>query len=807
MFKYYLKVALRNIFKNKAFSFINITGLSIGLACAMLILLYVQDDYCYDRFHKNADRIYRVALDAAIGGKAVNSATTPAPTASAMIEDYPEVLNATRIWDISRALISYENNRFYEDKFMWADPSVFEVFSFPLLKGDPKTALSQPNSVVIAEQTAQKYFGTEDPMGKILRYDNRIDYKVTGVMQNIPHNSHLQFDFLASIITRKGSQSPNWLASCLFTYILLKEGADPTVLEAKFPAFVRKYTAPQVEQVSGISFDKIIASGAKYDFYLQSLPSIHLHSVAENDIAITSDIKYVYILSVIAVFILIIASVNFMNLSTAKSSNRAKEVGLRKVLGSIHWQLISQFLSESVLLAMISLVFSALLIEILLPLFNNLAGKELSIDWGSDIGLILSLVGIALITGLLAGVYPAFVLSTFRPVNVLKGSLRTGMKTPWLRGALVILQFSILIGLLIGTGIVFNQLKYMQNKPLGFSKAQVIVLPIETKTGRQSYATFRKELMQHRGVINVMASDAIPGHFTNENAYRSPGSQDGTLYHFHRGLGSHNYLNTLQIELAAGRNFSREFTTDAFDACIINESAARQMGLEPNEVVGKQLNELASGTNAVFTIIGVMKDFHFESLHKIIKPILLRLNTHNYEHICVRVRPENMKQTLSFIKEKWQAFEPDYPYRYFFLDEYFGRLYQKEERLGHIFVTFTILAVFIACLGLFCLASFTAEQRTKEIGIRKVLGSSVSGIVTLLIKDFTKWVLVANIVSWPIAYYAMNKWLQNFTYRVNIGIWVFILSASLALIVALITVSYQSIKAALANPVESLRYE
>lgn len=807
MFKNYLKIAVRNIVRYKGYSFINIAGLAIGLSCAVLILLYVQDELSYDRFHKNADRIYRVALDAAIGGQPVNSATTPVPMFSVLIEEYPEVLNATRIWDVDRVLITSENNRFYENRFMWADESFFEIFSFHLLRGDPKTALSQPNSIVITGETAQKYFGTEDPMGKILHCDNRVDYKVTGVMQNIPHNSHLQLDFLASIITREDSQSMDWLSSRLFTYILLKEGSDPAVLEAKFPALVRKYAAPQAEQALGISYDKIIASGAKYDFYLQPLSSIYLYSAAENDIAVTSDIKYVYIFSAIAVFILLIAGVNFMNLSTARSLTRAKEVGLRKVLGSIRWQLIRQFLSESVLLTMISLVFSAILIEVLLPLFNNLSGKELSTNWGSDIGLILSLVGIAIFTGLLAGVYPAFVLSAFRPVYVLKGSLRTGKRTSWLRGALVVFQFTISIGLLIGTGIVFKQLKYMQDKPLGFSKEQVVVLPIETETGRKNYATFREELMVHRGIIDVTASDSIPGHFTSDNTYQSPGSKDGTLFHFHRGLGSHDYLDTFQIELISGRDFSREFSTDDSKACIINESAARQMGIEPNRAVGKQLNEIASGPNGIFTIIGVVKDFHFESLHKTIKPVLLRLSTHSYDYICVRIRPGNMKETLNFIKKKWQVFEPGYPYRYFFLDEDFGRLYQKEEQQGRIFVIFTILAIFIASLGLFCLASFSAEKSTREIGIRKVLGASVPGIVVMLSKEFTKWVLLANVIAWPLAYFVMNKWLQNFAYRTNIGIRTFILSGLLALVIALLTVSYQSIKAATANPVEALRYE
>jgi putative ABC transport system permease protein len=808
VFKNYIKIALRNLRKYKGYSFINIAGLAIGLASCALIMLYVRDELSFDRYHQNAGRIYRVNLDAGIGGTFVKSATTAAPMAAALVQEFPEVANATRFWQTSRVLISYENNRFYED-FNWADSTVFALFDFPLALGDPRTALAQPNALVISEAMAEKYFGRENPLGKVLRYDNRVDYKVTGVMKNMPRQSHFRFDFLGSMLTQPQASSPRWVSNSFYTYLLLQPAVTPAQLEAKFPALIRKYVAPQIQQAIGKSFDEAIAAGAKWDYRLQALPEIYLHSYTQHEIGATSDIKYIYILTAIAVFVMLIAAINFMNLATARSANRAKEVGMRKVLGSVRGQLMKQFLSESVLMALLALLIALASSDLLLPLFNNLAGKELTLASGANAIFFLALFGVTLVVGLLAGVYPALVLSAFQPVAVLKGSLRSGAKSPWLRSALVVAQFAISIILLIGTGVVFQQLEYMRNKRLGFNKEQLVVLPIETGPAQQRYESFRQELLANPNILAVAASDVVPGRFEGDDAFRPEGAPQEVVYPLERMRVCHDFLTTFEMEVVSGRGFSRDFVTDTSEAVMINETAARRMGMTPESAVGKKLTEVAAASeNAITrTIIGVVKDFHIEAMHRPIDPVVLFMQRDAMWRLSVRIRPENIPATLAFLQEKWQAFEPGYPWRYFFLDEDFGRFFQNEERQSKIFGSFTILAIAIACLGLFGLASFIAEQRTKEIGVRKVLGASVQQIILLLSKDFTKLVAIAFVMAAPAAYFVMNKWLQDFAYRTALPPGIFILAGLSALMIAWLTVSYQAIKAALTNPVESLRYE
>ena len=808
MLKNYLKIALRNLLKYKAYSFLNIAGLAIGLVCCALIMLYVRDELSYDRFHQNANRIYRVILDAGIGGTFVRTATTSAPMAATLVQEFPEVALAARFWQNQRTLISYGDKRFYEE-FNWADSTVFAMLSFPLVQGDPKTALAQPHTLVISEALAQKYFGNENAMGKVLRYDNRVDYKITGVMKNLPRQSHFRFDLLGSMLSLPEGSSPRWVSNSFYTYILLQPGAAPAQLEAKFPAMIRKFVAPQMQQALGKSFDEALAAGAKWDYELQALPDIYLHSNTQHELGTTSDVKYVYILSAIAVFVLLIAGINFMNLATARSANRAKEVGMRKVLGSFRGQLIKQFLSESVLLAALALLIALAAIDLLLPLFNQLAGKELVLGTRANAGFFLSLLGITLGVGLLAGVYPAFVLSAFQPVLVLKGSLRAGAKSPWLRSTLVVAQFAISIVLLIGTGVVFKQLEHMRTMRLGFNKEQLVVLPIESREAQGRYESFRAELLAHPNVLAVAASDVVPGRFEGDDAFRPEGAPAEVAYPLERLRVSHDFLSTFEMEIMTGRGFSRDFASDTAAAVMINETAARRMGMTPENAVGKRLVGLgaAAGETVVRTIIGVVKDFHFESMHREIKPVVIFMQADRLWRVSVRLRPENIPATLAFLQEKWQAFEPGYPGRYLFLDEDFGRLFQKEERQAKIFGNFTIVAIVIACLGLFGLASFIAEQRTKEIGVRKVLGASVQGIVLLLSKDFTILVGIAFLLAAPLAYFAMQHWLQDFAYRTDLPLGVFILAGLLALLIAWLTVSYQAMKAALTNPVEALRYE
>jgi len=806
MIKNYLKVTFRNIGKYKAYSLINIAGLAIGLAACVLILLYVQDELSFDTYHEQGDQIYRVILDAAVMDQTIVTTNTSAPMAAVLIEEYPEVLNSTRFNEAGRVLISYEEHRFYEERFYWADSTVFDIFTFPLVKGNPATALTQPNTVVISEEMAQKYFGEEEPVGKQLRYDNRVDYEITGVFQNLLHNSHFTFDFLASFVTQPRAASPVWVSNSFYTYILLQEGYNPSDLEAKFPDLVAKYVAPQIEQAIGQSFDAALEAGLRWGFYLENLPDIYLHSNASDQIERTGDIRYIYILSAIALFILLIACINFMNLSTARSSNRAKEVGLRKVMGSERTQLIWQFLGESILMALLALVFALILIWLVLPTFNNVADKMLMFGLNS----VLSMIGFALIVGLLSGMYPAFVLSGFQPVSVLKGTFRSGAKHSWFRSILVVTQFTISIALLVGTGIVFQQLRFMQNKDLGFEKEQVVILPLETAEAQRAFDAFRSEITQHTGVVNAAASTGLPGHIHNNTAFRQEGARDEDVFLAAQLSATYDYIETLDIEMVVGRDFSRDFSTDSA-AVVVNESAVTQMGWEPEEAVGKSLTLVGSGDDGdpdfVAEIIGVMKDFHFVSLHEEIYPMVITFSGEGGFYLPVRLKPENISETLAFLEEKWQAFEPAHPYRYYFLDEDFGRFYEQEERLGQIFGYFTALAIFIACLGLFGLASFITEQRTKEIGVRKVLGASIPGIVVMLSKEFTKLVLIASVIAFPIAFYAMNRWLQDFAYKIDIRVGVFLLAGFLALLIACLTVSYQSIRAAVANPIKSLRYE
>ncbi|NUM78474.1 ABC transporter permease, partial [candidate division KSB1 bacterium] len=672
-----------------------------------------------------------------------------------------------------------------------------------------KTALAEPNSIVITEAMAEKYFGSDSPLGKVLRYDNRADYKVTGVLKNLPTNSHLRLDMLVSLNTRPESENPRWISNSYYTYVLMRAGNSPAALEAKFPSLVRKYVAPQIEAVLGQSYDQAVAAGARWGYFLEAVPDIYLHSRVENQIGATSDINYLYILTAIALFILLIAGINFMNLATARSANRAKEVGMRKVLGSVRLQLVKQFLSESVLLAFMALLIALLLIELLLPAFNRLAEKELPLYVFANAGFVSSLAGVALITGLLAGIYPALVLSAFQPIAVLKGSLKAGAKSPWLRSTLVVLQFAISIILLIGTGVVFKQLDYMRSKRLGFNKEQVVVLPIETATGLRNYESFREQLLQNPNFVKVAAASGVPGRIENDTAHRLEGAPEEVVYPLQIFRGSVDLISTLEIEMAAGRAFSRDFISDTSEACIINETAARLMGMTPQSAIGKKLTQIGSTPEQsdVRTIIGVVKDFHIESLHREIKPLVMSIVPREFVNVVARIRPENIPATIAFLQEKWQAFEPGYPFRYFFLDEDFGRLFQTEERQSKIFGYFTVLAIFIACLGLFGLASFIAEQRTKEIGVRKVLGATATNIVGLLSKDFIRLVLIALVIASPVAWYFMQRWLQDFHYHIDMPWWAFVAAGVAAIAVTILTVSWQGIRAAMASPVQSLRSE
>lgn len=806
MFKNYLKIAIRNVQKHKGYAFINISGLAIGMACCILIITYIVNELSYDKYHENSDRIYRIATEVNMGGFTGLIAVSNAPVAPVLHQDYPEVLNATRIRVLSDRFVKYEDKQFYEEQLLYADNSIFDIFTFPMIKGDPKTALVTAYSVVLTEETAKKYFGDDDPIGKVLKFNNQDDFTVTGVVENVPRNSHFAFDMLCSLETyfviNKHARE-NWFNFNLFTYLLLPEKYDHKELENKFPALVDKYMGKVIKGLGG-----------ELKYFLQPLTSIHLHSHLENELSGNSNILYVYIFSAIALFILFIACINFMNLATARSATRAKEVGMRKVIGAHKRELIRQFLGESFIYSFFSLIVALIIVQFALPLLRSISGTELRMNYAEMPWLIPGLLGLVFFVGIIAGSYPALFLSSFQPANVLKGSLKSGAGNKRFRNVLVVAQFIISVTLIIGTGIILNQLKYMKNKELNFDKENVVFMRITDQKIQQSIDFIKDEFEKIPGVISVAASSSVPGQSASVSPYIPEGFTEDSSQLMESVDADQNFIPTLGIEIVDGRNFSTEFSTDKKEAVIINETAVRKFGW--NNPVGKTIKapegEAPKGAEGVGvwatkTVIGVVKDFHLASLHKIIMPLYLS-NTPDYlDTISIKLNPEDTTNTLNLLKEKWKEIDPFRPFEYSFLDETFDSQYRSDERLSKIFASFTVFAIFIACLGLFGLASFMSEQRTKEIGIRKVLGASVPGIVVLLSKNFLKLVIIANIIAWPISYFVMKNWLENFAYRIDIGLWLFMLTGALSLCIALLTVSYQSIKASLSNPVNAIKYE
>lgn len=820
MFRNYLKIALRNLLKQKGYSLINIIGLAIGIACCFLIVLYVLDELSYDRHYDNADRIYRVAVKGMVGNQEINQAVSSALMAETLVQEYPEVLHATRLHYTPNMLVRYEDKVFNESRFLWVDSNFFDVFSIQVLYGDRKTALKDHHTVVMTLETAQKYFDNPaDAIGKIVNYEDGTPYRVSGIIQNSPENSHFHYGMLSPLSSWEwGGRREFWLNHYMYTYILLGENSEPNQLEAKFPEFIRKYVAPHIQMGLGMSMDEFKASGGLLEYYLQPLTDIHLHSNIDVELEPNSDIKYVYIFSLIALFILLIACVNFMNLATARSFSRAKEVGMRKVLGSDRLQLIRQFLLESVLLTFIALLIALVLVVFLLPYFNDIAGKQLAIHL-SDLWFIVPiLIGVAIVVGVLAGSYPAFFLASFQPVRVLKGSgTRRGSRKSHLRSALVVFQFTISIALFISTFIVYSQLKYVQEKRLGFNKENVLVVKrgwaigqkpdgtlIETPSDQTIIDAFKHDLLQNPQIISVAGCGSLPGKEFSSGVFVPEGAPREEQHPMNWAFADYDYADALGLEIVEGRYFSREMASDT-NAVVINEAAGRILGYE-KPYVGKRVG--FPGNDQFFLdIIGVVNDYHYESLHRPIDPLLIGLQNLYRTYIAVRIYPHEIPQTIAFIEKTWLEYIPYKPFEYFFLDDDYGALYKAEQRTGELFGIFSVLAILIACLGLLGLASFTTAQRTKEIGIRKALGASVGNIVIKLSQEFTRWVLIANIIAWPLAWFFMNQWLHDFAYRIHIGLLPFLLAGLTALVIALLTISYQAVKAALSNPVEALRYE
>ncbi|MCP5102389.1 MAG: FtsX-like permease family protein [bacterium] len=805
MFKNYLKIAIRNIVRHKGFSFINIAGLALGMACFILIFLLVRDELSFDRFHEHADDIYRVITVWDKKGEKELCALTTAPLAAALEKDIPEITHAACFNYVGAGLVRYGDKSFDRDAFAFTDPSFFKMFSFTFLQGDPGTALDDPLSVVLTEKTAQKYFGDRDPMGKILkvtgivgdpgplgqssrttRTTGSVNLKVTGVIKD-PKQSHIQLEYVVSnqICDRYGLDFTSWNRLNYTTYVMLRKDADVEAVQRKLAGYLKTL------------FPKTTTGHT-----LQPLKRIYLHSNYSYDIkGRTSSITFTYILSVLAVFILLIACINFMNLATARSAARMKEVGMRKIIGAGKRQLVRQFLGESIILSFISLLFALFLVELALPYLSRLTFRELSLHGSFDLTSALGLVGTALITGIIAGSYPAFFLSSFKPLKVLKGTTPGGVKGGWLRKTLAIGQFAVSIILIIITSLHFKQFYFMQNADLGYDKNNVVCSRMNADI-KKSYSTFKDKLLRGPGILNVTASMNLPNwtgpSFTCSNWEGRQGDEKFTLYH---GAVDYDYFKTFKMDILQGRPFSKQFPTDSTSALIVNQQAAKRMGME--NPIGKYLS--IGRRNGI--IIGVVKDHHFDNLRSKINPLVLRLAPGKADHMIIRVKPGAVPASLAFIEEQWKAHAPDYPFGYLFLEDLVERMYVIEAVLGKLIFVFTLLAIFISCMGLFGLVSFMVERRTREIGIRKVLGATVSGVARLLSREFVKWILLANAIAWPIAFLAVNLWLQNYSYRISIGIWTFILAGAAALLIVLLTVAYQTLKVAVANPVDALRYE
>lgn len=805
MFENYLKIAFRNLVRNKVFSAINIFGLSIGIATCLIILLFVHNELSYDRFNEKADRIVRVVFKGSVQGQRMKEANVMPPTAQTLKRDYPEVLEATRLRHAGSPIVRYGQKMFKEDAFVFVDSNFFQVFTLPLIRGDAKSALLEPNTLVISRAVASKYFDNEDPIGRVLDFKNAV-FKITGVIDKVPANAHFHFDFFASMATLPEAKSPSWMTSGFFTYLVLPAGYDYKKLEAKLPQVVEKYMGPQLQIAMGVSLSQFRKKGNAIGLFLQPLTDIHLRSdlMPLSELEPSGDIRYVYIFGAIALFMLLIACINFMNLSTAAASKRAMEVGIRKTLGSLKLDLVRQFLIESVMLTIFALLLAIIFVYMALPLFNELAGKNLSLQFNASPWLLPGLILFGILTGVLAGTYPAFFLSSFNPIHVLKGRFISGRKSIGLRSGLVVFQFFISITLIVSTTVVYQQLAYIQNKKLGYDKEQVLVLP-ETWLLGNKQEVFRQQLLQDPHVISVSSSGYLPAGPTNSNNFFVYAEEQAAQVKTLKYEVDYNYIPTLGIQMAAGRNFSKDFSTDTA-GMIINETSARTFGWDKNAIGHTLTTANNEGGRTTYRIIGVVKDFHFRSLHEPISPLVMILGSQSGTMI-VKTKIKDIPGLLSSIQKNWIQYKAEAPLVYSFLEDRINRTYESEEKVGRLLGIFASLTIFVACLGVFGLARFTAEQRSKEIGIRKVLGSTITGIVSLLSKDFLKLVIVAFIIASPIAWLIMNTWLQDFAYRIDISWWFFALAAVLSILITIITISFQAIKAALANPVKSLRSE
>ncbi|HEX6226645.1 MAG TPA: ABC transporter permease [Chryseolinea sp.] len=803
MFRNYLKVAFRNIARYKFYSAINILGMTIGLTACLLIILYIADELSYDKFNRNADRIYQVGLHAKIGGHEVSVANTCPPMGPALVAEIPEVEAATRVFPYyGEPAIKYGQKAFAESKVFFVDSNFFQFFDYRLLEGDARSVLKEPNTLVITKELATKYFGSESALGKLVTVDNQNQtYKVTGVAENPPTNSHLNFNILISGETGDRAKGTEWINNNMYTYFLLRENAQLSAVHRKFEELVEKYIGPEVEKFMGTTLQQIREQGGLYGYYATKVTDLHLHSRSVNDLEPKGNIMYVYFFAGVGLFILIIACINFMNLSTASAAGRAKEVGLRKTLGSLREQMVWQFLAEATIYSLIAVCISLTVCYFLLPSFNLLSGKELGMAILTQPWFIAAIIALIIFVGFVAGSYPAFYLTSFNVVEVLKGKVRAGMKSKGVRSFLVVLQFSISIFLIIFTVVVYQQIKFMQEKNLGIDKENILILKNTYRLDKNKEA-FRNTLGQQSGVLKMSyTNNTFPG-VNNTTVFKEAGSEQDHIMGVY--YADYDHQDVMKFELTEGRFFSKDFPTDS-SAIVINEAATKEFNFE--KAVGEELLYNDGGDKGIkrLRIIGVMKDFNFESFKAEVRPMAILLSQ-NSNTLLIKYEG-SASELVNNVEKLWKNYASNEPFEYTFLDESFDELFRSEQRMGTIFTIFAGLAIFVACLGLFALAAFTAEQRTKEIGIRKVMGASVSSLAVMLSREFTKLVLLAFVPAAAAGWYISNYWLESFAYRIDVNPFIIVLSGIVAIVVAWLTVSFQSIKAAAANPIDSLRYE
>lgn len=793
---YNVKFAYRNLVRTKVFSAINICGLFISLTAFILMSLYIENELNYDRFNSKANQIYRVVDDKKTNALTQHGAGSPGPLAPALLNDFPQLRQAARIIG-AESLVKYHDKLFEERQVYFADPAIFQIFDFSIVTGDAKTALQAPMSVVLTQTTAEKYFGKKDPLGETLLFDGK-NMKVTGVVKNVPANAHFSFDILISMTTAQQKDSgydwlfTNWYSNQFYTYVLLPENYSATKLTSQFESFADRNKANTAE--------------TKHHYSLEKLTDIYLYSDRENQVGKTGSITNLYVFSVIAVFILLIACINFINLSTARAAERAKEVAIKKVNGVSRSQLITQFFIESFLMVGIALLMSTMCSYLLLKPFNDFAGKQIVFDLLKPIHLIvLSLI--LLVVGTISGSYPAFILSGFHPVTAFKGNLKSSLWSIAIRKGLVVFQFSVSIILIISSLIVYNQLNFMQNHDLGYNPSQTMVINFEgDRTISSKYQLLSNELLKINGVKNVTASSSVPGKLSSKGWSMNFLKRTGDTIHAELPifLTDLNFLKQYHIPIVAGRALSAQFASDTTESMIINESALRKLGFKNvAEAIGTKVGMYPNDAK----VVGVYKDFHFQSLQKPIEPLAIRFMPQMFRVFSVELKTANIQKTVTDIASLWKQMVPQRPLEYSFLNDTFNKQYESEVKFGQIFGIFTILAIAIACFGLFGLALFSVKQRRKEIGIRKVVGASVAQITVLLSADFVKLVLIATLIATPIALYLMFSWIQTFAYRAVFSWWIFISGGLIASFIAICTISYQSMRAAFANPVKSLRSE